>query len=119
MRRLSLTLIAVVGLWSLAACSPSVGAVVGLGYDAQGRLMGAVKVCSNNVARVDLAPATPQDAPTIGQWQRTSPLTRGAETWALEAPHGQPWRPTGRPLAKLLPDSEYLFSGVDREGTLT
>jgi hypothetical protein len=95
--------------WLLTACSPAVNSAVAIGYDDQGRLIGAVRVCDGDVVQADLAPSTPEGADSIGSWRRTSPLEKGTETWLLEAGESGPWESVGPTLPALASETEYLF----------
>ena len=53
-----LAVLAPLGL--LSACSPAVTAVSAIGYDSQGCLVGAVKVCDGDFSAAHLAQTTPE-----------------------------------------------------------
>lgn len=103
-------------LGSLAACSPAINSTVGIGYDRDGRLIGAVKVCDDHVVAAAMAPSSPEEAPLFGDWRRDSPLSAGTETWLLDGSVG-PWKSIGPSLTQLDPDTEYLFAVSDENIT--
>ena len=101
-----LVILAPLGL--LSACSPAVTAVSAIGYDAQGRLVGVVKVCDGHFAEAHLTPATPEDAPDIGTWRRSSSFT-GSESWPLRDTGTGAWKSVGPVLPEFTPGAEYVF----------
>ncbi len=96
----------------LNGCSPGTNAAIGIGYDTQGRLVGAVRVCEGSAVRVHLAPTQPEEAADVGAWNRTPPLT-GTESWLLQVEESGRWR-SGNRLAALAPDTEYSFWSEDK-----
>lgn len=86
----------------LSACSPAVTSVSAIGYDAQGRLIGALKVCHGDFVEAHLAPTTPEGAADLGAWSRSSSFT-GAESWPLKGMGTGAWKPVNQPLPELAP----------------
>lgn len=108
MKRLAALLSVLAPLGLLSACSPAVTAVSAIGYDSQGRLVGAVKVCDGDFSEAHLAPTTPEGAPDIGAWRRSSSFT-GTESWLLRNTAAGPWKPVGAALPELASGTEYVF----------
>jgi hypothetical protein len=91
----------------LLGCSPAITAVSAIGYDSDGRLIGAVKVCSGDVVEAHLAPAK-EGAPDIAVWRRHSPIS-GTDSWALRAVRAGSWETDGPALPDLISSGEYVF----------
>lgn len=108
MKRVAAVLAVLAPLGLLSGCSASVTAVGAIGYDAQGRLVGAVKVCDGHFFEAHLAPATPDDAPDIGAWRRNSPF-KGTESWPLRGSGTGPWKVVGPALPELGSGTGYVF----------
>jgi hypothetical protein len=59
-KRVAAPLAVLAPLGLLSACSPAVTAVSAIGYDSQGCLVGAVKVCDGDFSEAHLAQTTPE-----------------------------------------------------------
>jgi hypothetical protein len=113
-KRVAALLAALAPLGLLSACGPAVTAVSAIGYDTQGRLVGAVKVCHHRFSEASLAPTTPDGAPAIGSWHRDSSFT-GTESWPLRGIVAGRWKPVGPALPELAPGTEYVFWSQDKD----
>jgi hypothetical protein len=107
-KRVAVLLAVLAALGLLSACSPAVTAVSAIGYDSQGRLVGAVKVCDGDFPEAHLAPTTPEGTPDIGAWRRRSSFT-GTESWPLRPTGAGPWKAVGPALRELASGNEFVF----------
>lgn len=93
-------------------CSPGHNAVIGIGYDQNGDLVGVLKVCSRNITMAQLSPThspTQSNPPT--EWSRRTPLT-GLEAWRLDVSETTNWQRTGSAPA-VLAIKHYQFTAQD------
>lgn len=116
MRRVAVGLIGLAALSALTGCSPGLNATAAVGYDLEGRLIGAVHVCHHDTVEGTLV-ALKDNQRDISRWQRTSPLTGGTETWSLRGRPGGRWESTGAAVPALGPDVEYQFSTSNSNGS--
>jgi hypothetical protein len=104
--------IAVVGaalLGALTACSPGHNATLAVGYDADGRLIAAAKVCHDSVAEAQLVEAGGTSYSTVGSWARSSPLEH-METWPLLGETDGPWSVQEREITDIERKAHYELS---------
>jgi hypothetical protein len=106
-------------LGGLTACSPGRNAVAAIGYDEQGRLIGAVRVCDRETVEATLTVVGKDKGAEIGRWERSAPLTEGAETWLIREDRGGRWEATGAAVRALEPATRYLFGTTDENGSYT
>ena len=92
----------------LSACSPAITAVAGIGLDADGRLIGAVHVCDDDVAEASLGRIDGEDYVSVTTWRRESPMT-GTESWQLDEPASGRWERVDGARRKLVPGEEYAL----------
>jgi hypothetical protein len=116
MRGTAVGLIGLATLCALTGCSPAINATAAIGYDEQGRLIGAVKVCDRDTVEGWLVAREGGQRDT-STWERSAPLTRGAETWPLRGRPGGRWESTGAAVPALGPAVEYQFGTSDEKGT--
>lgn len=96
-------------------CSPGHDAVIGIGYDHSGDLVGVLRVCGGGISEAHLSPThdpTEPDRPTV--WSRRTPLT-GLEAWRLQDGGTTAWRQTG-PAPTVLATTHYQFTAQDGSG---
>lgn len=117
MRGMAAGLIGLALLGGLTACSPGRNAVAAIGFDEQGRLIGAVRVCDREAVEATLSALG--KGSEIGRWQRTAPLTEGAETWPIRERPGDRWERTGADVPALGPATEYRFWTTSENGSHT
>ena len=116
MARVGLLLVLLAASPALAACGPSIDAVLGIGLDDTGELVAVAKVCDDDVAEVGLHSFDPDTL--VGSWRRDEPLT-GTESWRLDAETSGRWNSGGVTVPELDPATVYGLSASRSRGDVT
>jgi len=103
----------------LTGCTPGHTAVAAIGLDDQGRLIGAVRVCSGAVVEGSLTTTVTGKQPDVSSWRRTTALGEGMETWQLARSTSGPWESTGADLPDLAAKTEFHFGTTSENGNAT
>ena len=119
MRGVAAGLIGLALLGGLTACSPGRNAVAAIGFDEQGRLIAAVRVCDRDTVEATLTALDKKTGAQIGRWERSAPLTEGAETWPIREDRGGRWEATGAAVPALGPATRYQFGTTNENGSYT
>jgi hypothetical protein len=109
MRGGAIALVGAALLGVLTGCTPGRNAVAAIGLDEQGRLIGAVRVCSGAVAESSLTTFVTGEQPAVSSWRRSTALGEGMETWQLARSTSGPWESTGAELPDLAAKTEFQF----------
>lgn len=122
MRRLMFMPLAVVGAALLGSCTVPVAALAGIGVDADGNLVGHLRVCDESIDGATLISDTSSDGATVptsvevGRWEAQPPVTATA-AWSLSAPDGG-WT-SAKPAESLVPGREYTLYGWSNDNTVS
>jgi hypothetical protein len=117
MRGVAVALVGAALLGGLTGCSPGRNAVAAIGLDDQGRLIGAVTVCSGAVVEGALTTVVSGERqPDVSTWRRDTALREGMETWQLGRSTSGPWQSTGASLPDLAAKTEFRFGTVSEDG---
>ena len=114
--------LAVAGAALLTSCTVPVAALAGVGVDADGNLVGYLRVCDESIDGATLNYDTSSDGATVptfvdvGHWEAQPPVTATA-TWSLSAPDGG-WT-SSTPVESLVPGREYTLYGWTRDNTVS
>jgi hypothetical protein len=105
MRRAAAVLIALAISGLLTACSPGQDGIAAIGYDMNGRLVGAVKVCGEEMVEAELVRS---HGPNL-TWHRASPLQGGTDSWPLQGASAGTWTADRGSLSALASRDHYVF----------
>jgi hypothetical protein len=102
-------------LTGLTGCVQARNAVAAIGFDDQGRLIGAVQVCSGAVLQGALRTAGPGKHSEVGTWRRETALGEGMETWQLGRSTSGPWQSTGATVPDLPAKTAFVFGTLSED----
>ena len=122
MRRLMFVSLAVVGAALLSGCTVPVAALAGIGVDADGNLIGYVRVCDESIDGATLyydvssQGATVATSVEVGRWEAQPPVEGNSE-WSPSDPDGG-WT-SSTPVEPLEPSREYTLYGWTKDNTVS
>ena len=116
MRGVAVALVGAALIGGLTGCSPGRDAIAAIGYDDDGRLIAAVKVCDGAAVRSSLTSLAKDKQRDVSSWRRGTALGAGVETWQLRGEPTSPWRSTGASLTDLAGKTEYQLGITDEDG---
>lgn len=106
----------------LSSCTVPVVALAGIGVDADGNLLGYLRVCDESIEGATLyydtssGRATASTSVEVGSWEAQPPVSATAE-WSLGAPSGR-WT-ASTPVKPLKPGREYTLYGWTTDNTVS